>query len=368
MNNSLPQDLPRTMLAIISIGFLIAVCFLILRPFLTPLIWAVTIVVATWPLLLAVQARLGQRRGPAVAVMTALMLMVLIVPVTLAIVTIVGKSGELVAWAKTPSQLQLPPPPEWVGKLPLAGPKVSEQWACLSAAGPSELAITLRPYANKIGAWLVARVGSLGTMLFQFVLTVIICAVLYTSGEKTAEGFCQFARRLAGERGEDVAVLAARTIRGVALGVVVTALLQSLIGGIGLLVTGVPGAPILTAVMLLLCIAQIGPIPVLVIAIVWLFYKDHAVAGSVLIGFTVVTGTIDNFVRPVLIKKGAKLPLLLIFAGVIGGLFAFGIAGLFIGPVMLAVTRTLLVAWIDAGEAGAPDAPTGGIGPGVASS
>jgi predicted PurR-regulated permease PerM len=341
------------MMAILSIGFLIAICFLILRPFLTPLIWAVTIVVATWPLLLGVQARLGQRRGPAVAVMTALMLMVLIVPVTLAIVTIVSKSSELVAWAKSPSQFHLPPPPEWVGKLPLAGPKVAEHWAQLSAAGPSELAVTLRPYANKIGTWLVARVGNLGTMLFQFVLTMIICAVLYAGGEKAADGFRRFARRLAGEWGDDVTVLAARTIRGVALGVVVTALIQSLIGGIGLLVTGVPGAPILTAVMLLLCIAQVGPIPLLVIATVWLFYKDHAVAGSVLIAFTIVTGTIDNFVRPLLIKKGAKLPLLLIFAGVIGGLLSFGIAGLFIGPVMLAVTRTLLAAWVDAGEAAA---------------
>ncbi|HTZ39399.1 MAG TPA: AI-2E family transporter, partial [Syntrophales bacterium] len=151
--------------------------------------------------------------------------------------------------------------------------------------------------------------------------------------------------------GEEVAVLAAKTVRGVALGVVGTALIQSLLGAIGLVVCGVPAAAVLTAVMFILCIAQLGPVLVLVPSVIWLYYSGETTWGTVLLVVTIIAGTIDNFIRPILIKKGADLPLLLIFAGVIGGLVAFGIAGLFIGPVVLAVTFKLLAAWVDGGEA-----------------
>lgn len=142
-------------------------------------------------------------------------------------------------------------------------------------------------------------------------------------------------------------VLAGKAIRGVALGVGLTALVQSVLGGIGLAVAGVPAAAVLTAVMLLLCIAQLGPVLVLVPAVIWLFWSGQTLWGTALLFWTVIVATMDNFLRPVLIKKGADLPLLLIFAGVIGGLLAFGIIGLFIGPVVLAVTYTLLGSWVD---------------------
>ena len=108
--------------------------------------------------------------------------------------------------------------------------------------------------------------------------------------------------------------------------------------------------------MLFLGIAQIGPMPVMVPAVIWLYWDGHAGLGTVLLVWTAVVGTMDNFLRPILIRRGADLPLLLIFSGVIGGLFAFGVIGLFVGPVVLAVTYTLLNAWI---EASAPAAQPG---------
>ncbi|HZV81009.1 MAG TPA: AI-2E family transporter, partial [Geobacteraceae bacterium] len=187
-------------------------------------------------------------------------------------------------------------------------------------------------------------------MIIQFLLTVIISAVLYATGETAANGVCRFARRLAGSPGEDAAILAARAVRGVALGVVVTALIQSLLGAIGLALAGVPAVTLLTAAMFILCVAQVGPGLVLVPVVVWLFWQDQNLWGSIMVAWTVVVGTVDNFIRPFLIKKGADLPLLLIFAGVIGGLISFGVIGLFIGPVMLAVTYTLLEVWVSRGE------------------
>ena len=153
-------------------------------------------------------------------------------------------------------------------------------------------------------------------------------------------------RRLADERGEEVVVLAGEAIRGVAFGVILTALAQTFATGIALTAASVPQAGFLTAVALLLCLAQIGPILVVLPAIIWLFATGQTVPGIILVVIGVPAVLMDNFLRPVLIKRGADLPLLLIILGVIGGLLAFGVLGLFLGPVILAVTYTLLQHWV----------------------
>jgi len=196
-------------------------------------------------------------------------------------------------------------------------------------------------------------------MFVQFLLTVVIAAVLFSGGETAARGVRRFARRLAGQHGEDAAVLAARTIRGVALGIVLTALIQSLLAGIGFAVTGVPAAVLLAAVIFILALAQLPPFLVMAPVVIWLYWKGDPVWGTVLLVWTIVVSAIDNVVRPLLIRKGVDLPLLMIFTGVIGGLIAFGIVGLFIGPVVLAVTYRLIEAWVAGGEAEpAPDSGT----------
>jgi predicted PurR-regulated permease PerM len=147
-------------------------------------------------------------------------------------------------------------------------------------------------------------------------------------------------------------LLAGQAIRSVALGVVVTAVAQSVLGGIGLAVVGVPFATVLTALMFVLCLAQVGPGLVLVPAVVWMYYAGDALWATVLLAFTLVAATMDNFLRPLLIRQGADLPLLLILAGVIGGLIAIGLLGIFIGPTVLAIAYTLLNAWMaDSDEA-----------------
>ena len=188
--------------------------------------------------------------------------------------------------------------------------------------------------------------GSAGGLFVHLLLTIAIAAVLYATGETAAAWCSRFGLRLAGSRGEQVVVLAGQAIRSVALGVVVTAIAQSLVAGIGLALAGVPRAGILSAVILMLCIAQLGPALVMVPAAIWLFATGATVPGIVVAVFTVMALTMDNFLRPFLIKRGADLPLLLILVGVIGGLLAFGLLGLFLGPVVLAITYTLLQNWI----------------------
>ena len=197
---------------------------------------------------------------------------------------------------------------------------------------------------------LLLQSATAGMMILEFLMTVIIAAILYANGDAAATGVRAFSRRLAGQKGEEAAVLASKAIRGVALGVALTAIIQSVLGGIGLAVTGVPAAAVLTAVMFILCVAQIGPALVLIPSIILLYWRGDTFWGTVLLVWSLPVGILDNFLRPALIRKGADLPLLLIFAGVIGGLIAFGIIGLFIGPVVLAVAFTLLQAWVSGGE------------------
>jgi predicted PurR-regulated permease PerM len=342
------QDLTRTTLAVLCIGVLIAVNFWILQPFLPALVWAGTIVVATWPLMLQLEQWLGGRRGFAVAGMTTALLLVFAVPFGLALVTLLDNSEAIVSWATSVVANGLPPPPEWVSAIPLAGGRLARAWQQLADAGQEGLSARLAPYAAETVRWFVVQAGSVGRVIVEVLLTLVISAILYSTGESAALALRRFARRLAGPQGDEAAVLAARAIRGVALGVVVTALVQSFLAGIGLAVAGVPAVSVLTALIFMLCIAQLGPVLVLVPVVVWLYWSDQTLWGTLMLVWTILVGTMDNFLRPVLIRKGADLPLLLIFAGVIGGLMAFGVIGLFIGPVVLAVTYTLLGAWVDA--------------------
>lgn len=344
------RDVTRTTLAVLFIGILIAASFWIMRPFFTALIWATMIVIATWPVMLAVQRGLWGKRGLAVTVMTVVLLLVLVIPFTLAVTSIIDRADDIVGWVKSLATLTMPPPPPWLEQIPLVGQKAAARWQHIASISPQELSESMAPHVKNIVGWFVAQAGSVGMMIVQFLLTVIISAVLYANGETAAAGVCRFARRLAGQNGEDAAILAAKAVRGVAMGVVVTALIQSFLGGIGLAVAGVPAAALLTAVMFILCVAQLGPGLVLIPTVVWLFWTDQTLWGSVMVVWTIIVGTLDNFIRPILIKKGADLPILLIFAGVIGGLISFGVIGLFIGPVLLAVTYTLLQNWVTAGE------------------
>jgi predicted PurR-regulated permease PerM len=339
------RDLTRTVLAVLLIAMLIGASFWVLRPFLLPVVWAAMIVVATWPLMLKVQAAV-RRRAFAVIVMTGAMLLIFVVPLVLAIQALVDNMDTITRWMRQLPTARIPLPPDWLSSIPLVGAKIADRWTDIAAAGIGDLASRLEPFMNDAARWLAGAFGSVGILAFEFLLTVAIAGILYAQGEVARDGVIRFGRRLAGDRGERVVTLAGQAIRAVALGVVVTALAQTILAGLGMAVAGIPFAGLLTAVILLLCIAQIGPVLVLVPAVIWLFWNDATGWGIALAVWTVAVGMLDNILRPILIRRGADLPLLLIFAGVIGGLIAFGIIGLFVGPVMLAVTYTLLKEWV----------------------
>ena len=352
------RDLTRITLAVVFIGLMIVASLWILLPFLGATVWATMVVVATWPLMIGLQARLGGRRWLAVTIMTVVMLMLLVVPLVLAVSTLVEHVDDIAGWSKSIATLQVPPPPDWVERVPVLGSRIATEWRQLAATPTEELAARAAPYIRTGIVGLASQAGGFALLLLHFLLMVIVTAILYTTGETAARGVRRFGRRLAGDRGENSVVLAGQAIRAVALGVVVTAIVQTAAAGLGLFVSGIPYAGVLTAIIFIFCIAQLGPVLVLLPAVGWLYWTGDATWGTVLLVWTVLVGAMDNVLRPILIKRGADLPLLLIFAGVIGGLISFGIIGLFVGPVVLAVTYRLLEAWISDIDRTADESPS----------
>ena len=206
-----------------------------------------------------------------------------------------------------------------------------------------------QPYMGAATQWAIAVTGGIGMVAVNILLTIALVAILYAQGETAASGALAFGYRLGGERGMEVMKLAAQAVRSVAMGVVVTALVQAILAGLALWICGIPGAGILAALVFMLGIAQLGPLPVMIGAIGWLFWTDQTNWGILLIVLSIPIGALDNVLRPILIRRGVQLPMLLIIAGVIGGLMGFGVMGLFVGPVLLAATYTLAKSWVSEG-------------------
>ncbi|NIY46705.1 AI-2E family transporter YdiK [Cedecea colo] len=341
---SSPKDLLQILLSVLFISVMIIACLWIVRPFVLGFAWAGTVVLSTWPVMLRFQRLLWGKRLLAVLVMTFLLLMLFVIPVALLVNSLVDNSGPVIAWA-TKGDLALPTF-EWLYSIPLVGDNLYSGWNTLVESGGSAIMAKIRPYIGTTTTWFLGQAVHIGRFLMHCGLMLLFSVLLYAKGETLGNGIRHFAFRLAGNRGDAAVLLAAQAIRAVALGVVVTALVQSVLGGFGLAVAGIPNATLLTVLMMLCCLVQIGPLLVLIPSIIWLYWSGDSTWGTVLLVWSCVVGTMDNFIRPVLIRMGADLPMILILSGVIGGLIAFGMIGLFIGPVVLAVSYRLISVWM----------------------
>ena len=339
-------DLARNTIGVLIIVALIALTFWVLQPFLASTIWAAMIVIATWPVMTRVQRWLWGSRAAATTVMTMALLLLLVLPLALVIATIAANADGLVLWAATLHSFTMPSPPDWLARIPVIGAPIVEGWRRLADSRVADLAASVAPYVAAVIVWLASMMKGFALLTLQLLLTVAIAGAMYAKGEPAAEALLKFGRRLAGDDGDRVIRLAGQAIRAVALGVVLTACVQAALAGLGLLVAGIPFAPVLTALAFVLCIAQIGPLLVLAPSVAWLFFSGDTGSGTLLLVWSLVVFPLDNILRPILMTKGADLPMLLMFTGVMGGLLAFGLIGIFVGPVVLAIVYTLLGAWI----------------------
>ena len=318
----------------------------VLRPFLPAILWATIIVVATWPMMLRAQRWFGGRRGLAVAAMSTGLFAVIVAPVALLLGTLITRLPALRDLAARMLAGPWPGPPDWLARLPY-GSHLVASWQQATERTPDYWAETVKPYLSKAIFWLGQHLGTLGGITVDFLLTLVLVVVFYQHGEALANLIQKLARRVGGARATESAVLAAQAMRAIAAGVVLTALIESILSGLGLWVAGIPEAGILTSVIFLLCVMQLGTLPVLIPAALWLVSQHQLGWGIALTIWAVLMSVGDGVLRSWLIQRGARLSFMLILGGVIGGLLAFGAAGIFIGPVLLAVAQRILERWAD---------------------
>ena len=345
-----PLDLEFT-LRLGALALLLYWTFVLVRPFLSVIIWSVVLTIALYPAYESLARALSGRRRLAAFVMTVITLLVVIGPATWIALGLI-ESVQVLAEKLDPAQLTLPPPPDYIRLWPIVGDPLHQFWELASTNLQAALA-KIAPQLKPVGTTLLRIAAETGVGIIKFLLALVIAGFLFPIGPLLAEEFRVFARRLAAERGEEFVELAGATIRSISLGVIGVSALQALLAGVGFLVAGVPGVGLVTTAVLVLGIVQIGPTIVLLGAAVWAWTAMDTNTALLFTVYMVAVGVIDNVLRPFVMTRGGHAPMPVILIGVLGGTLAYGITGLFLGPVVLAVVWKLLLAWIDARAASA---------------
>ncbi|MFO1157066.1 MAG: AI-2E family transporter [Rhodospirillales bacterium] len=334
-------------------------CFVILRPFLPALLWATILSIATWPAFRRCERWLGGRTTLAAALMTLALAAGLLVPIgvlgTSLADNIARLSGKMIAAFEGGP----PPPPAWLGGLPVFGSELVGAWHYF-IDDTTRFAEAAREYVGPVTQWLLSLGGKLGGGLLDLTLSVIAAFFFFRDGAYGAMRLRTVLTKIAGERGHQLLAVAETTINGVVYGMLGTSLAQGALAAFGLWLSGVPGALFLGVLTSLLSFVPMGPPMVWLPASAWLLYSGELEWGIFmgLWGFLVVS-TVDNIIRPYFISLGSALPLLLVFLGVLGGIVAFGLLGVFIGPTLLAVGYTLVREWSHSKELEAAQAEIG---------
>ncbi|VFP84339.1 Putative transport protein YdiK [Candidatus Erwinia haradaeae] len=338
------KDIPTIVFSFLFIWLMITMCLWILQPFIIGFTWAGMIVIATWPLLLTMEDALWKQRFLAVLVMVLLLILVFIIPIILLINSLIENSGLLITWLNS-NNLHAPEL-LWLQTIPIIGYKCYSYYHHLINSSGVALLSQVQPYIVRTTRFFFTQAEHLGFFMIHLGVMLTFSILLYWHGEKIGKTIHQCAFKLASHDGKEVVLLAMQTIRAVALGVVVTACVQGLLGGIGLSISGIPFSTILTVFIIFSCLVQIGPLVILVPAIIWLYWAGDNTGGTVLLIWSGIVCTLETLLRSMLIKKGADLPIILILSGVIGGVLSFGMIGVFIGPVVLAVAYQFMLSWI----------------------
>jgi predicted PurR-regulated permease PerM len=331
-----------------AVLLLVIGCYLVIRPFLTAFIWGVIISISTRPLYQRFLRLLGGRAKLAAACTALFLVAVLLIPIGALAINLADAIPKLTGWVDGfMAGGGLKEPPSWLTGLPFVGHRAEEWWRSV-AADPNLLREQLKPYFGPVKAFLVAAVGGIGVGLLEFALALVVTAMLYVQGQKFAAAVDRITHRLGGESGRRQIAVVRSTVRGVFNGLLGTCAVQALLAMIGFWIAGVPSVFLLGVGTFFLSVVPGGPALLWGPAALWL-YSNGSTGRAIFLAIwgLVIVGGSDNVVRPLLIGKGIDAPLALVFLGVIGGVFAFGFLGLFIGPTLLVVAYNLFAEWLE---------------------
>jgi predicted PurR-regulated permease PerM len=331
----------RVVAVALFIGLLCGVA-LVLAPFTTAILFGGIIVVATWPVhqwLL----RNGISNWLAAVLLTLVSIALIVVPAIVMAPKLGGQMVELFNRAQKVID-ETPDLPAWLTDLPVVGARIKQLWLQLVRGEIQEI---LGPYSATLRKGILGTGTALAEGMLQLVLSLAVAAMLWLRGDLIKDVLETIARRFAGSFGEQALNAAAGSVKGVAYGIVGTALIQALLLTIGMLAAGIPNAAVLGFLALLIALSQFG----ILLAVIWggaawwLFSTGAPGWAVLMMGWGLFVSVVDNVIRPFLVGFGAAMPITLIFLGVFGGFIAFGFLGMFIGPTLLAVFLALLNAW-----------------------
>lgn len=333
------------LLLISALVLLGVACFIIIRPFVSAVLWAAILALTTWPIFNRLRDLLGGRPGAAALLMTTGFLLLLVVPLAVGGLALAQSAEPWFDAIRGWLDNGLPDPPGWVATLPVAGEWLHAKWSVLAHDG-SRLAKELKPLMEPARTWGLAVVRSLGEGVVTLGLSALIVFFFWRDGAVIAERVQRMAERVAGPRALQLADVAHGTIRGTVYGILGTALAQGLLAAIGFAVSGVPSAALLGVATFFLSVVPVGPPLIWAPASFWLYQSGETGWAVFLVvwGLAVVS-SVDNFLKPLLISRGSNLPFVLVLLGVFGGVLAFGFVGVFLGPTLLAVAYRLLDEW-----------------------
>lgn len=323
----------------------------VLQPFALAIAFGGFIAIGTWPARDALVRR-GVRPSIAAGALLIVLILAVALPATLVVPDLGDQVVAVVAKARRWLEELSPDPPGWVTDLPFIGERAGVLWSHVTGMR-GNLAEVVKPYSGAIAGMLVSIGQAAAASLLQILLSLLVAAMAWTSGDRIVAQLREIAGRLGGHPAVEAVDAAGGAVRGVAWGVVGTGLLQAVLMGVGLAIAGVPGAVALGFLTMIFSISQVlGPLVVVtwIGAAAWLYSQGETgwAIFMFLWGLLPISGS-DNIVRPLLIQRGSAMPIGLIILGVFGGLIAFGFLGLFIGPALLAVAQGLLQAWRKAG-------------------
>ena len=333
---------------------LVAGCLIVLRPFVSALLWAVVLSFTSWPIYRRLLSLLGNRRTLAALAMTLGMVLILLLPFLIVGMTLADNVKELTAATRHWIAGGPPAPPEWLAKVPVVGAQTTEYWRTL-AADTAKLWEEAQRFIEPVSLWLLKIGLALGAGVVELALSIFIAFFLFRDGVHLGQRLSAAIDRIGGERGGHLLTVAGKTVRGVVYGILGTALAQAVVAGIGFVIAGVPGAALLALLTFFASVVPIvGTALVWLPAAVWLFHLGSTGWGIFMLIWGFGVANLDNIVKPWLISQGSDMPFILIFFGVLGGALAFGFIGVFLGPTLLAVGYRLVEEW-SANARPAPD-------------
>jgi predicted PurR-regulated permease PerM len=334
---------------------LIAWCLKILLPFTTIILWAVIIAVSIEPLYNWLLGKLGGKPSRAAVVLVVAFLIVIIIPSYFIVNALVSHMGEL-RDSFQGGTFHIPPPNEQVADWPLIGDRLYSAWSAASDNLETFLS-THSEQVKKLGRRLMSAVLGIGTDVLQIVASFIIAGVLLAT-RGTSDFTRQLFRKLVGNRGDEFAELCDKTVKNVTKGILGVAVIQSTLLGVLFLLAGVPYAVVWALIAMFLGIIQLPPTIISIPVIIYLYSAISPTMATVWTVLILLASLSDNVLKPILLGKGAPVPMLVIFLGAIGGFILSGFIGLFTGAIVLSIGYRLFMAWLDQEEFGGESAGT----------